>query len=400
MRRALGARKRDIRRQFLLEAALLSSVGGVIGVIFGVAHRARGQAGLPGAGAARPSSSSASAVGDGDGPARRLDPVEPGEQAAAGRSAPVRVGAAPCPSSLLPPPPRLRRERAVRDAWPCARTSCAPALTVLGIVVGVATVIAMVSIVTGFNNNMVRNFQSFGATLVQFQKFSMRFGPGHRGRHRAQPQGPDARGRPRAEGPDPRDPRRVPGAVPLRRHDPDRQVPRPGVHRADRRRRLPGLLAGEQPLRGPGPLLHAIPTSSTRRAVAVIGTDVAKALFPRESPLNKTVELNGWKYTVVGVHGGEGRLRRRLEQPLVLHSVLDLRPPVPADQGEPRRHDPHRDRAVRAGAGRRPSSRRARALLRARRHVPFNAEDDFYILTPDKMIESFQGITRGHHAAR
>ena len=35
VRRALGARKKDIRRQFLLEAALLSSVGGVIGVIFG-----------------------------------------------------------------------------------------------------------------------------------------------------------------------------------------------------------------------------------------------------------------------------------------------------------------------------------------------------------------------------
>ena len=35
VRRALGARRKDIRRQFLLEAALLSSVGGVIGVIFG-----------------------------------------------------------------------------------------------------------------------------------------------------------------------------------------------------------------------------------------------------------------------------------------------------------------------------------------------------------------------------
>jgi putative ABC transport system permease protein len=35
VRRALGARKKDIRRQFLLEAALLSSVGGVIGVILG-----------------------------------------------------------------------------------------------------------------------------------------------------------------------------------------------------------------------------------------------------------------------------------------------------------------------------------------------------------------------------
>ena len=35
VRRALGARRKDIRRQFLLEAALLSAVGGVIGVIFG-----------------------------------------------------------------------------------------------------------------------------------------------------------------------------------------------------------------------------------------------------------------------------------------------------------------------------------------------------------------------------
>src|ERR1700686_248438 len=51
-------------------------------------------------------------------------------------------------------------------------------LTVLGIVVGVATVIAMVSIVTGFNNNMIRSFQSFGATLVMFQKYEPRFGPG------------------------------------------------------------------------------------------------------------------------------------------------------------------------------------------------------------------------------
>jgi putative ABC transport system permease protein len=35
VRLALGARKRDIRRQFLLEAALLSSAGGVLGVLMG-----------------------------------------------------------------------------------------------------------------------------------------------------------------------------------------------------------------------------------------------------------------------------------------------------------------------------------------------------------------------------
>jgi putative ABC transport system permease protein len=35
LRRALGARQRDVRRQFLLEAALLSLLGGVVGVLFG-----------------------------------------------------------------------------------------------------------------------------------------------------------------------------------------------------------------------------------------------------------------------------------------------------------------------------------------------------------------------------
>ena len=35
LRRALGARQRDVRRQFLLEAALLSLVGGMIGVLLG-----------------------------------------------------------------------------------------------------------------------------------------------------------------------------------------------------------------------------------------------------------------------------------------------------------------------------------------------------------------------------
>jgi len=49
IRLAIGARKRDIRRQFLLEAALLSMAGGVVGVLAGglMAALVKGVAGFP-----------------------------------------------------------------------------------------------------------------------------------------------------------------------------------------------------------------------------------------------------------------------------------------------------------------------------------------------------------------
>src|SRR5262245_38163046 len=51
-------------------------------------------------------------------------------------------------------------------------------LTVLGIVVGVTTVMAMVAIITGFNNNIIGNLQTFGANRIEFKKYDDRFGPG------------------------------------------------------------------------------------------------------------------------------------------------------------------------------------------------------------------------------
>jgi len=53
-------------------------------------------------------------------------------------------------------------------------------LTMVGIVIGVWTVIGMVALVTGFDRSQTEAFTSFGTTLVQFQKFEPRFGPGRR----------------------------------------------------------------------------------------------------------------------------------------------------------------------------------------------------------------------------
>jgi len=49
-------------------------------------------------------------------------------------------------------------------------------LTCLGIIIGVGTVIVMVSLVQGFNSTFIAQFQNFGATLVQFQRLDDRFG--------------------------------------------------------------------------------------------------------------------------------------------------------------------------------------------------------------------------------
>ena len=51
-------------------------------------------------------------------------------------------------------------------------------LTCLGIIIGVATVIVMVALIDGFNQQFIASFQSFGATMVQFQKKEQRFGGG------------------------------------------------------------------------------------------------------------------------------------------------------------------------------------------------------------------------------
>jgi putative ABC transport system permease protein len=265
-------------------------------------------------------------------------------------------------------------------------------LTVLGIVVGVATVIAMVSIVTGFDNNMVRNFQAFGATLVQFQKFSMRFGPGHRSddeRNRKDLTLEDALAL-KAQIPEIR-------AVSPERYLWDTDVSLKYRGRESTQPQVAGVypdysLANNHFVDHGRFFTEADIEHSS--AVAVIGTDVQKSLFPNEDPLNKTVEMNGWKYTVIGVmeeKGGFGGGSSNFWFFIPFSAFDHQFPQIKSSRGDTIHIAtvPYRPDQVPTVV------EKGRALLRLRRHVPFNAEDDFYILTPDKMIESFQGITRG-----
>ncbi len=265
-------------------------------------------------------------------------------------------------------------------------------LTVLGIVVGVATVIAMVSIINGFNNNMVRNFQSFGATLVQFQKFEPRFGPGRR----------DASERNRKD-------LTLEDAIALKAQIPEMRAVSPErylwntdihVRYRDAETTTPVIL-GAMPdysmannhfvaygrFFTDADIEHSAP-------VAVIGEDVREALFAREDPLNKWITLNGAQYVIIGVFEKKGKMMGHSNDNFVALCFTAF------DHQFPWIKSSHGDTIHIATVPYKPDQvptiiEKGRAVLRARRHVPFNKPDDFAIYTPDKLIESFQAITGG-----
>jgi putative ABC transport system permease protein len=268
-------------------------------------------------------------------------------------------------------------------------------LTVLGIVVGVATVIAMVSIVTGFNNNMIRNFQSFGATVVTFQKYEMRFGGG------GLPEGELRRKELQIE-----DALALKEAIPeIRAISPTRYLWNNTDYHARYRDfealspRVWGVLPDYPVVNNRSVALGRFLTETdlTRSAnVVVLGDEIREKLFPREEPLGKTIKVGSVQYLVVGVLEKKGKMFNDNQDNYVLMPITTFDQHFPwvrfgVEDGDALRISaiPYRpdqmDTVIDKG----------RALLRARRRVPFNKPDDFAIVTPDKLIESFQGITGG-----
>ncbi|MEZ5313578.1 MAG: ABC transporter permease [Thermoanaerobaculia bacterium] len=185
------------------------------------------------------------------------------------------------------------------------------ALTVLGIVIGVATVISMVSLIQGFNNNVTASFESFGATLVQFQRFDPQFGPGGNRRDEEQRL------------------RKVltyedalaikEQSKSIRAVSPERywfpgggQQRAPEVKYAGREANadtiagvVPDYLDANSKQVGEGRFITA---QDVRRSaqVCVIGFAIADTLFPFVDPIGKWIEFDGRRYEVVGVMEEQG----------------------------------------------------------------------------------------------
>jgi len=267
-------------------------------------------------------------------------------------------------------------------------------LTVLGIVVGVTTVMVMVAIVTGFNNNVIGNLQAFGANRIEIQRDEERFGPGG----------------PRDDEEKRRKNLTVEDAEALRQALPEATVSSligyteeiVHVKHGNLEANGPYILGADEfyPTGtaydiGHGRFFTAAEVEHSA-LLAVLGAEVQEAIFPKEDPLGKDITVDGLRYRVVGVLEKKGAQFGWSPDNKVVLPYGSFERQYGA---QVRRNGvnlsvvPHRtedmDRVI----------EKMVALMRARRKVPFNKPNDFAVVTPDQLISQFRAITGGVTAA-
>jgi putative ABC transport system permease protein len=268
------------------------------------------------------------------------------------------------------------------------------ALTILGIVVGVTTVMVMVAIVTGFNNNVIGNLQAFGANRIEIQKYEDRFGPGG-------PRDDEERRRKNLT---------VEDALALRQAISEATVSSlvaytdevVHVKHGNLEANGPYILGADEfyPTGtayniGHGRFFTASEVEHSA-LLAVLGAEVQEAIFPKEDPLGKDITVDGLRYRVVGVLEKKGaQFGWSPDNKVVLPYGSFLR----QYGAEVRRNGVNLSVVPRRTEDMDRVVERAVAVMRARRKVPFNKTNDFAVVTPDQLITQFKAITGGVTAA-
>jgi len=270
-------------------------------------------------------------------------------------------------------------------------------LALLGIVIGVATVIAMMSLINGFQRSFQKGIQSFGSNTIYVRTFRPGAAFVHgipdslRKRH-AFTMDDAAAVRDRSPAVAAVSPIKI-AAADIRLSYRDRTTKTTTVFGSNEwllRTRGFDLSRGRY---------YTEEEVSHRANVVVLGKDTHEALFRDAAGLGQTVHLNGIPFTVIGEFEAKGKF---------LGSNFDEIATIPwtvADKyWAPGPHPPpwftqrgevfldavpvdaeHTDAAM----------RQIRAVLRVRRHVPVNKPDDFEVFSDDAFLSIYQAITGG-----
>ena len=260
------------------------------------------------------------------------------------------------------------------------------ALTILGVSVGVVTVIFMVSIIQGLNRAFAEQIESLGSNTIFVSKFDPSFGrpPSAEELHRKDLTMDDAEAL-RREAPS------LVGVSPIHR------MIAVKMRYKDKQSDTP-ILLGVTPYYefvhsqyiGRGRFVGDADMEA-RSNVCVLGVDLERALFPNEDALDKEVKINGNTYRVVGVMETLGNFFGQSRDNSVFIPITtfdkyypDLPPPEVVFfiivRPQSRAH-------VQAAIG------EITDILRRRRRVPPGAPNNFGLSSQDSLLDIYNQLT-------
>ncbi|MBI1799117.1 MAG: ABC transporter permease [Candidatus Eisenbacteria bacterium] len=271
-------------------------------------------------------------------------------------------------------------------------------LTTLGVVIGVGTVVAMASIIQGFNRTVAQSITSFGSHVIYIRKFKpgvfvAGFPDSVRHRHAFSVDDADAI---RRNCPDVRE-ITVIGFV-------DAVTLNAGGH-TTRGVQLLGSDEKVQEVNRYDPWMGRFFTGEEvrhRAQVLVLGRDIREALFTGGDPVGKTVHIDGVPFRVVGELEPKGRSLFFNPDQLITIPYTTLTkyfPPSPdAPFFVPRRGEYYLN-AVAVSPERTPAAvDEITELMRRRRHVPARGSDNFSVFTEDLLADLYNQLTGATYA--
>src|SRR5579863_4967299 len=128
---------------------------------------------------------------------------------------------------------------------------------------------------------------------------------------------------------------------------------------------------------------------NNKSQVAVVGTDIVDHLMAGTDPLGKEIRLDGWTYQVIGVGKKKGKtLGQSLDNYVMIPITAYLK-----QYGEHNNSITISGKASAAGATLNQAMDEARVVLRARRHDRAGAEDSFEVETNASLLGIWSGLS-------
>lgn len=259
-------------------------------------------------------------------------------------------------------------------------------LTILGVTVGVLTVMIMVSIIQGLNKSFAEQIEALGSNIIFITKFDPSFGrmPGQEERTRKELTMEDAQAL-RDEVPS------LVGVSPIRRKLSDtvryreKQTDTPIVY---------GVTQYYEFVQSAYVNEGRFVTDTDqheRLNIVIIGRDVKKALFPDEDPIGKEVKIGGNPFHIVGVMSNLGSFFGQSRDNAVF---------IPITTFEKYYKDLQMPEVVFVMVARpenravvKPAMEEIKDVLRRRRQVPIGGKDNFGISSQDSLLDIYNQLT-------